>query len=96
MINSEILHQAIDAYGHESQMNKTIEELSECSIELLVIIKTLCKIRNLEEIELEPLSEEIADAEIMLKQIKMIFDIEEDVQRFKAKKLARLQAKITT
>lgn len=92
----EVLRQAIDTYGHNSQMNKTIEELAECAIELLVIVKQICKMRNLEEVDLDPLAEEIADSEIMLEQTKLMFDITQDVERYKIKKLARLKAKTST
>ena len=56
----------IDFYGSENQEKKAIEELNE----LIEAIKEKDKIH---------IAEEIADVEIMLKQLKIIYDIQQGV-----------------
>lgn len=64
---NRILKRAIDSYGVDMQLNVAVEELSE-------LIKEICKYKrgahNLSEI-----IEEIADCEIMLRQLVMMFHI---------------------
>lgn len=62
----EVLSQAIKRYGIVSQVNMMFEEMSELQKELC---KHLWGKDNLSEI-----AEEIADVEIMLAQMKAIFD----------------------
>ena len=58
---------ALVAFGEDNQCFVAIEELSEAQ-------KEICKILRGEE-NLEHLAEEIADATIMLEQIRLIFGI---------------------
>lgn len=71
MTGEEIFQQAIDKYGVQAQSNKAIEELSE-------LIRAISRIEN--EINLDNfknLVKEMADVYIMLKQLEMIYCIEE-------------------
>jgi hypothetical protein len=71
MTGQDIFQQAIDKYGVQAQANKAIEELSE-------LIRAISRIEN--EINLDNfanLVEEMADVYIMLKQLEMIYYIEE-------------------
>jgi hypothetical protein len=71
MTGQDIFQQAIDKYGVQAQANKAIEELSE-------LIRAISRIEN--EISLDNfanLVEEMADVYIMLKQLEMIYCIEE-------------------
>lgn len=71
MTGQDIFQQAIDKYGVQAQANKAIEELSE-------LIRAISRIEN--EISLDNfanLVEEMADVYIMLKQLEMIYYIEE-------------------
>ena len=43
---------------------------------------------------MQAIAEEVADVEIMLDQLKLILDIEEDVQRFREKKITRLKERL--
>ena len=89
-----VLQKAILTYGKESQVDMAIEEMSE-------LTKALLKERRNEKTEVikssAPLQfilniiEEIADVEIMLEQLKMIFDCESQVDEMKSYKIERLQ-----
>lgn len=84
-IESEIYRQALEKWGWH-QRTVAIEEMAELQ-------KELCKnIRgNNNEIEI---AEEIADVEIMLEQMKLLFDIEKKVEEFKKYKLERLAERL--
>lgn len=77
-----VLKQIIDHYGASAQLSKTVEELSELIIELA---KTQGS--KFDEVNVEPIIEEIADVEIMIGHLKLIFDINEasllKVKKFK-------------
>ena len=77
----KIFRDAIDYFGDTSQKIMVIEEMSE-------LIKELCKeLRDRGNIE--NIAEEVADVEITLSQIKMIYDIEEAVSKQRDYKLNR-------
>lgn len=83
-----VLKAAIAHYGNENQVDVAIEEMSE-------LIKALIKFRRAKGCgiaELTAIIEETADVEIMLAQLKMIFDI--DTTHFKLAKLERLEERI--
>lgn len=81
-------YDAISAFGNLKQIIKTIEELSELQKELA---KIAFNYGNYSSVQLNNLSEEIADVEIMLKQIKIIFGNNMLINKFKKKKLERLK-----
>lgn len=88
----KILADAIATYGTYSQVDKAIEECSE-------LIKALLKLRYCEKDYEKPIlrdavDEEMADVEIMLTQLKMIFDNKERVESQKAKKIERLEYRL--
>lgn len=79
---NKIYAEAIDFFGVESQKIMLIEEMSE-------LTKELCKeLRNRGDID--HLSDELADVEVMLAQIKIIYDIHKKVAEHKDFKLHRL------
>lgn len=65
-IDSEKLKPIINHYGHTTQFNKTVEELSEL-------------IRALVRDDKDNLIEEMADVYIMLEQLLIICDISDEV-----------------
>ncbi len=69
---------ALNTFGSEAQVMKAIEELSE-------LIKCLAKGDR------EGIIEEIADVEIILIQMKMLFDIDRKIWGVKKNKLERLR-----
>lgn len=81
-----VCQRAVDAYGKEHQLIICMEEMAELTKELT---KNLRGRRNLQDI-----SEEVADVEIMLEQVKVIFDLKEEVSEAKEAKLLRLQKRI--
>lgn len=81
-----VCKRAVETYGKEHQLIICMEEMSELTKELT---KNLRGRRNLQNI-----SEEVADVEIMLEQIKLIFDLKEYVAEAKETKLIRLQKRI--
>ena len=62
-----VCQRAVDAYGKEHQLIICMEEMAELTKELS---KNLRGHSNLQEI-----AEEVADVEIMLGQVKLLFDL---------------------
>lgn len=82
MITKENYRKIIDHYGPEAQKVKAIEELSELQKE---IAKDLIGQGSIENI-----AEEIADVQIMLRQLQMIYEIEnDDVEKIMREKILR-------
>lgn len=80
----EILQRAIDKYGKQMQMVVAMEEMAELTKELSKALRGKPNTTSI--------AEEIADVEIMLEQIKIIFDCEEyvhDMEDYKLKRLSR-------
>lgn len=73
----------IDYYGKENQIVKTLEEMGELQQVLAKSITQPDKVAKTE------VSTEIADVEIMLNQMKIIFDCEKDVEFWKPMKISR-------
>lgn len=82
----EICKQALDVYGKEAQICMVFEEMAELQ-------KELCKYLRESEI-IGNITEEIADVEIMLEQMKLLFDIEKEVEDEKKYKLKRLEERL--
>lgn len=73
---------AVEVYGKHSQLIMAMEEMAELTKELS---KNIRGERNITAI-----SEEIADVEIMLEQLKVIFGNRAEVDRKRSEKLKRL------
>lgn len=89
----DIIRRAISTYGDTMQLTVAIEELSELQKELCKAIR----VYNTEDVNnyVDNIIEEIADVEIMLSQLKVIFAIrDEEIERVKDFKLTRLEARI--
>lgn len=82
----QIYTQAITHFGVDAQLVKAVEELNECG-------QQLCKVL-LDQGDRRNLAEEVADATIMLEQVRVALDINEDVHKQMDYKLLRLQDKI--
>mgnify|MGYP001625262409 CR=1 FL=1 len=79
-----ICKQAVDTYGKTHQ-------IVICAEELAGLIKELSK--NVQGLEnLPQIAEKVANVEIMLEQIKIIFDLHKAVSNARLSKLRRLQA----
>ena len=77
---------ALIAYGEEKQCIVAIEELSECA-------KEICKVLRGKG-DAVHLAEEIADATIMLEQIKYFFCLDEEVNEWMDSKIKRLEIQL--
>ena len=86
--HEETYVKAIEKWGEDPQILMAIEELSE-------LIQVLAKLkRKFNGAGIERLAEEIVDVEIMLSQIKIIFDSDtfnSMLSKFKSEKLERLK-----
>lgn len=93
-MNSEfknlVILKAIETYGDNSQINMAVEEMSELTQALM---KSRRNDVNLQDV-LNNISEEIADVEIMLEQIKLIFNCFALVERQKEFKINRLAERL--
>lgn len=78
----EIYEKAIARNGVLLQLIVAIEELSEAQ-------KEICKYLR-EDGNIEHIAEEVADATIMLEQLRIIFNINEPVCRYMDEKVQRL------
>lgn len=86
MDEKEIYRQALNKWGNIPQVTMVFEEMSELQ-------KELCKNLRGKENGIE-IAEEIADVEIMLEQMKLLFDIGKEVERYKTMKLKRLEERV--
>lgn len=91
MDNTEIYKQAIEKFGDRNQTYKAIEELSELIKELAVLLSYNLTKGQLEDFDKSNLEEEIADVEIMLEQLKLIFDCHDIINTVKKQKIERLK-----
>lgn len=81
-----IYRRALKTYGADAQITITFEEMAELQ-------KELCKHARGADNKAH-IAEEIADCLIMLEQMQLLFDIRNDVSRFTAAKLARLEERL--
>ncbi|MCI9094029.1 MAG: hypothetical protein HFF36_09670 [Coprobacillus sp.] len=83
---TETLHQAINIYGKNAQLDMCIEEMSE-------LTKEICKSKRGKDNK-EEIIEEMADVYIMLEQLKIIFSVEQyeidDIARVKLLRLKEI------
>lgn len=96
MTAKEIMQKAINTYGLENQMIKTVEELSELSQALCKSIVRLNYTKEKTSLEddlksVDNIFEEMADVEIMLEQCKIMFQCDKEVSAWKHKKIERLE-----
>ena len=77
---------ALIHFGKATQMVVALEELSECQKEICKIIRG--------ESNLDHLAEEIADATIMLEQVRLIFNLNDLVCEKMDEKVKRLDDRL--
>lgn len=83
---TEVLQRALDTYGSLPQIVMVFEEMSELQ-------KELCKyLRG--RVSFEHIAEEIADVEIMLEQMKLLFCCANDVRDVRRRKVERLNVRL--
>lgn len=83
---SAVLQRALDTYGSALQIVVMMEEMSELQ-------KELCKyLRG--KYSPSSIAEEIADVEIMLEQMEMLFCCADDVSAVRRRKVERLKERL--
>ena len=86
MNEKEILKSALSLYGSTAQTVVAIEELSELQKELCKSLRTGA--------DRPHIAEEIADVQIMLEQMMMLYECHEDVSIWRHKKVNRLYERL--
>lgn len=86
MINKELYDKALKTYGLEKQLIVAIEEMAELQKELTKILRGIG--------DIDHLAEEVADAEIMLEQIRYFYGLGLSVETVKELKLKRLEKRL--
>lgn len=82
----KVYTRAVKAFGEEKQMVVALEELSECQKEICKFLRGFGNAGNL--------AEEIADATIMLEQMRLIFGLNDMVCQIMDQKIMRLEDKL--
>lgn len=77
---------AQETFGANAQLVKALEELSEVQLEIFRVLDGRGSIVNL--------AEEVADATIMLEQVRRIFGIDEMTDEIMDRKILRLRQRI--
>lgn len=86
MDEKEVFNDAVYYFGKQHQRQKAIEELSE-------LIKEVSK-EQIGEGNIEHLAEEMADVEITMEQLKIMYDNAALVGQYREKKVSRLAGMI--
>lgn len=90
MESNELLKKTIAINGTNTQLDVAVEECSE-------LIQAICKIKRYGYTDEDcyfNLAEEMADVEIILAELKLIFDNEDNVKSWKCDKLTRLEKRL--
>lgn len=82
----QIYNDALLYYGEENQLTVAIEELSECQKEICKFLRGYGDTGHL--------AEEIADATIMLEQVRLIFGMNDLVCQEMDRKIERLENRL--
>lgn len=85
-MDSEIYRAALETFGEEAQTKMLFEEMGE-------LMSAICKHARGRD-KVAHIAEEIADVQIMLDQMAVLFGCEDEVERQKRYKLRRLEQRI--
>lgn len=91
MKKQDLYNSLFDKFGSVTQLIVTIEELSELQKAITKLLRNKVTQDNI-----TAMTEEIADVEIMLEQIKQFFKISEEVEYQKGIKLIRTEQRYFT
>lgn len=86
-VSIDILERAIIKWGNHSQLLMVLEEMSELQKEILKNI-------NRQKDNIDAIIDEVADVEIMLEQLKYIYQIDEAVKQRIPVKLEKVKARL--
>lgn len=90
--DERIMQQAIETYGVQAQCDVAIEEMAELT-KAIVKIRRVADDYEKTQAALDNLLEEIADVDIMVEQMKIVWG-QKDVEEYRRKKLARLDRRL--
>lgn len=82
----KLYEQAKEKFGVKGQLIKTLEELTELSLEIHRLLENRCGYFSM--------IEEIADVQIMTEQLMYLTNVKEEVEIVKKEKLQRLKERI--
>ncbi|MBE6455684.1 MAG: hypothetical protein IJO11_07420 [Alphaproteobacteria bacterium] len=86
-VSTNILKKAIAKWGNHAQLLMVLEEMSELQKEILKNI-------NRRKDNVDAIIDEVADVEIMLEQLKYIYQIDEAVKQRIPVKLEKVKARL--
>ena len=86
MENEQLYRAALNTWGAEAQTKMVFEEIGE-------FMDALCKYTR-GRVPAGHVAEEIADVQIMLEQMTVLFEVESRVQEYREYKLARLAERL--
>ncbi len=86
-VSTNILKKAIAKWGNHAQLLMVLEEMSELQKEILKNI-------NRQKDNVDAIIDEVADVEIMLEQLKYIYQIDEAVKQRIPVKLEKVKARL--
>jgi hypothetical protein len=89
----EIYRKALKKWGEVSQIHLVFEEIAELQKELVTYLRQPNNKKGDYELW-ENISEEIADCQIMLEQLIILFDNRKQVEWLRARKLKRLNKRL--
>lgn len=89
MERKEILERAIGTYGYHAQVNMCLEEMAELAKALLKMQRSDGDVME----KMDNIREEIADVQIMIDQMRMIYG-PEAIDRVERVKLTRLEKRL--
>lgn len=90
--DERIMQQAIETYGVQAQCDVAIEKMAELT-KAIVKIRRVADDYGKTQAALENLLEEIADVDIMVEQMKIMWG-PKDVEEYRKKKLERLERRL--
>ena len=90
--DERIMRQAIETYGVQSQCDVAIEEMAELT-KAIVKIRRVADDYGKTQVALDNLLEEIADVDIMIDQLKIMWGTKQ-VEEYRRKKLKRLAKRL--
>ena len=91
--HTETYKKAVEKFGEVHQMIKSFEEISELNLAIARIMNDFTTDKITDQ-HFDNLCEEIADVEIMIEQLKIIFDCHAIIETVKKQKIERLKGLI--
>ena len=86
----EKINAIISVYGNEHQLNKAIEEMAELTKELIKYQNRHQEYQTKEKI-IKNIKQELADVEVMIEQIKIIFNFtQNEIDEIKQRKVRKV------